>query len=122
MADIRRLTVRFDEEAFAEDVDHATAAGRRVAQQARIRLEREGLRTTEARRCMAEGPDGTRLPHCVKVYLPPPDGQWGLVLEVVRSRRTLQLAYLAFGLRHPDQPWQPSVYQVAHRRLHGGET
>ncbi len=35
MADIRRLTVRFDEEAFAEDVDHATVAGRRVAQQAR---------------------------------------------------------------------------------------
>ena len=122
MADIRRLTVRFDDEAFAEDVDHATAAGRRVAQEARIRLEREGLATTEARRCMAEGPDGTRLPHCVKVYLPPPDGQWGLVLEVVRSQRTLQLAYLAFGLRHPDQPWQPSVYQVAHRRLHAGET
>jgi hypothetical protein len=27
-------------------------------------------------------------------------------------------AYLAFGLCHPKRSWQPSVYQVAHRRLH----
>jgi hypothetical protein len=29
------------------------------------------------------------------------------------------LVCLAFGLRHPTRAWQPSVYQVADRRLHG---
>lgn len=33
----------------------------------------------------------------------------------------LRLAYLAFGVGHPEHPWQPSVYQVANRRLHAGE-
>ena len=42
MADIAHFAVRFDEEAFAEDLEHATAAGREVAVAAR--LEREGVR------------------------------------------------------------------------------
>ncbi len=57
----------------------------------------------------------------MKVYLPPRLGRWGLVLEVVRARGELQLEHRAFGVRHPDRPWAPSVYQVAHRRLHAGE-
>jgi hypothetical protein len=32
------------------------------------------------------------------------------------------LVALAFGLRHPERAWQPSVYQFAHRRLHGAAT
>jgi hypothetical protein len=28
------------------------------------------------------------------------------------------LVCLAFGVRHPTRPWQPSVYEVADRRLH----
>ena len=35
MADIGRFPVRFDDEAFAEDLAHASATGRRVAEQAR---------------------------------------------------------------------------------------
>ena len=70
---------------------------------------------------MAEGPEGTRLRRCVKVYPPPPAGRWGLVLELVRAGGVLQLEHRAFGVRHPDRPWQPSVYQVADRRLHAGE-
>jgi hypothetical protein len=27
------------------------------------------------------------------------------------------LVCVAFGRRHPLHPWQPSVYQIAHRRL-----
>jgi hypothetical protein len=28
------------------------------------------------------------------------------------------LITLAFGVRHPRRAWQPSVYQVAHARMH----
>jgi hypothetical protein len=31
----------------------------------------------------------------------------------------LRLAFLAFGVGHPEHPWQPSAYDVAHNRLHG---
>jgi hypothetical protein len=42
-----------------------------------------------------------------------------LVLRLGRDADQLVLYHLAIGVRHPDHPWQPSVYQVAHRRLHG---
>ncbi len=110
--------VRFDDEAFVEDLAHASAAGQKVALQARRRLERDGLAASETRPCLAEGPEGTRLAGCVKLYLPPPAGRWGLVLRLARAEEELVLYHLAFGVRHPERPWQPSVYQVAHRRLH----
>jgi hypothetical protein len=116
-----RFRVRFDELPFAEDLDHASAAGRRVALEARRGLEREGFAVDELVRCLAEARDGTRLKGCVKTYLPQPDGPWGMVFTGDREPdATPVLVCVAFGLRHPDQPWQPSVYQVAQRRLHGG--
>ena len=33
----------------------------------------------------------------------------------------LVLSFVAFGVAHPEHPWQPSVYQVAHQRLHPSE-
>jgi hypothetical protein len=117
VADIGRFDVLFDEEALAEDVAHATPAGRRVASDARARLEREGVAADETRPCMNEGPEGTQLAGCVKLYLPPPTGRWGMVLQLGRAGQGLVLYHLAFGVRHPERPWQPSVYQVAHRRL-----
>jgi hypothetical protein len=118
--DIPRLQVRFDEEAFAEDLHHATRAGREVGDRERARLEREGIPTDELQPCAPEGPEGTRLAGCVKTYLPRPDGQWGMVFTGdLEPDGSPVLVALAFGLRHPERPWQPSVYQVAHRRLHG---
>jgi hypothetical protein len=32
-----------------------------------------------------EGPEGTALGGCVKVYVPPPAGRWGLVLRLGRD-------------------------------------
>lgn len=41
-----------------------------------------------------------------------------MVLDIDRRGGRLVLAYLAFGLRHPGRDVrQPSVYEVAHRRL-----
>lgn len=40
MGDKRRLTARFDDEAFGEDLAHATRAGREVGELERARVER----------------------------------------------------------------------------------
>lgn len=109
----------FDADLWAEDMIRASAAAREVAAAARGAFESEGVQIDQLRPCDPEGPDGTSLPHCVKVYLPPPAGQHGMVLEIDRRAGRLVLAYLAFGLRHPGPDVrQPSVYEIAHRRLH----
>lgn len=115
-----RFRVRFDELAFTVDLEHATPAARQVAIAARARLEQNGADPAELKRCDPEGRDGTRLPNCVKAYLPEPGGRWRMVFEILRdpATRELKLAYLAFGAGHPEHPWQPSAYQVAHGRLH----
>jgi hypothetical protein len=112
--------VRFDDGAFAEDLHHATAAGRVVGIEARGRLEPEGIAAGELFGCDPDARDGTRLAGCVKTYLPQPDGGWGIVFSGDRATggRPVLVA-LAFGVRHPVHAWQPSVYQVAHRRLNG---
>jgi hypothetical protein len=114
-----RFAVRFDELAFAEDLQHATAAGRRAGERARRALERDGVTAERLLRCQPEGRDGTRLGGCVKTRIPWPDGRWGIVLvPIASSTGALTLRAFAFGERHPTAPWRPSVYQVAHRRLH----
>jgi hypothetical protein len=37
------------------------------------------------------------------------------------TMRDPYLAYLAFGAGHPEQTWRPSIYRVAHQRLHSDE-
>ena len=119
MSDSPRFSAHFDEEAFAEDLDHATDAGRLVAQAERARMERDGLPVGELLACDPDARDGTRLAGCVKTYLPQPNGDWGMVFTGDTDERgTPVLLYVAFGVRHPIHAWQPSVYQVAHRRLH----
>ena len=56
----------------------------------------------------------------MKVYVPAPIGPWGLVLALRPLEGEPVLYHLAFGVRHPQQAWQPSAYQVADRRLHAG--
>lgn len=114
-----RYGVHFDELAFAEDLRHASPAGREVARAARVRLERDGAPLDELRRCDPAHRDGTRLPNCVKTYLLDPGGRWRMIFEVLHdpAAAQLRLSYLAFGVGHPDHAWQPSAYQVAHRRL-----
>jgi hypothetical protein len=68
--------------------------------------------------CDEEGADGTQLAHCLKVYLPPPDGKFGMVFRVERRDGKLRLVYAAFGVRHhPRDSNAPTVYQIAHDRL-----
>jgi hypothetical protein len=115
-----RFAVRFNDEWWRRDLIGSDPEGRAVARRARERYEREGVAPTELRACLADGPDGTELSNCVKAYLGAPavGEPYGIVLvaDVIAGR--LVLRFLAFGERHP-RPGVQSVYQRAHKRLHG---
>jgi hypothetical protein len=111
--------VFFDKAAFDEDLQRAAAAGRAAALAARDAFVHDGCPLTELLACNDEAPDATRLPGCVKVYLPSRAGKFGMVFAIERKAGRLLLAYLAFGVRHqPHDSHAPTVYQLAHRRLH----
>lgn len=112
------LPARFDSDAWDKDIARAGNNGRAAAETARDRYKRDGVPVEELRQVQNEGPDGTILPNCVKVYLPPPFGRFGMVFEVVRAEE-LRLEYIAFGVRHhPPESNASTVYELAHRRLH----
>ena len=112
--------VLFNEGAFAEDAMRSGRAGAKALREARSQIEREGVEMKALRRCDPESRDGTKLPSCFKVYLPPPNGKFGMVFRFVRDSEGLALRYLAFGVRHhPRDSNAPTVYDIAHRRLHG---
>jgi hypothetical protein len=111
--------VAFDDAAFAEDLGHSAPNASAAAQNERDALAKDGLLSNRLKACEDEGRDGTRLPGCAKVYIPEPDGPWGMVFELrVDQDGRPYMACLAFGLRHPTGPGVLSVYEVADRRLH----
>lgn len=111
--------VLFNEGAFAEDTMRSGRAGAQALREARSQFEREGVEIKVLRRCDPEHRDGTKLSACFKVYLPPPNGKFGMVFRFVRDADGLALRYLAFGVRHhPRDSNAPTVYEIADRRLH----
>lgn len=116
--------VAFDDDVWAEEVGRFNATGRAqtVAHAARAAIERPGARIA-VRRCDAEGPDGTRLAGCAKVYLPldleASRSPYGFVFALRADSDTgrVMLRLVPYGERHPRTG--RSVYQRAHRRLHG---
>ena len=120
------VPVRFEAEVWDEEVSRLRpgSALRQAAEAARARLEAE---PTAARwlACEAERPGQPLLPRCLKLYLPlgrePSAAPYGFVFELVASREPeplFSLRLLAFGERHP-RPGVRSVYERAHKRLHG---
>jgi hypothetical protein len=111
--------VVFDEMAFSEDVKRASASGANAARTARKRYEEDGAPTERLRLCAKEADDQTSLPGCLKIYLPEPAGRFGMVFQLEIHPAGARLSYLAFGVRHhPRDSHAPSVYQLAHQRLH----
>ncbi len=108
--------VRFNDARFQQDVQAVRPAGHAIALQARAALERDGIDSSMLARCESEHRDGTDLHGMVKLYLPIPYGEWGLVLQAAKDNAGLHLLVVAFGERHPENG--PSVYQIAHHRLH----
>jgi hypothetical protein len=114
----------FDEDVWVEEVGRFTATGpaHTSARVARAQIERPGA-SVAVRPCESEGADGTRLAACAKVYVPvdvePSLAPYGFVFviqaETLGGRVLLRL--VAYGERHPSSG--RSVYERAHRRLHG---
>jgi len=109
--------VHVDERELVEDLAHASEAGRSAIELMVQRLKADGVLAAWLKQCDAEARDGTRLPGCVKLYIPRPAGQWGAVFLGGSVDERPVLFLLAVGERHPGAPWQPSVYEIAHRRL-----
>jgi hypothetical protein len=114
--------VRINPDTWAQEVDRYRkgAAPRLAAERERRCLERDGIGLSVLERCAAEGEDGTRLEGLVKVYVPirdaaPSERPCGFVLIPTREG---MLALVAFGERHPAAGTR-SVYERAHKRLHG---
>ena len=114
-----RAPAVFDDAAFVEDLNRASDTGREVALAARNEYEQDGVPTAHLLACGREGPDGTALANCMKIYLPRPAGKFGMVFRIELRRSKSLLAYAAFGVRHhPHDSHAPTVYQVAHGRVH----
>jgi hypothetical protein len=114
--------VGFDDDALADDLEHLPAAAEEALRAFRKTAQREGgIQRSRLMACQAEGRDGTRLPGCVKTYVPWPTGRFGAVLvAVTHPARPLALRVVAFGIRHrPPRSSAPTVYEVADRRLNG---
>jgi hypothetical protein len=86
--------VVFDDRWFEADLHRASPKGKDVAGAAREQFERDGVDSDLLFACQDPGPDGTRLPGCVKTYLGPGTGRgpghwewcsWPLEPRAVRS-------------------------------------
>jgi hypothetical protein len=120
MTDTRggRAPALFDDALFAEDLNRTSDTGRKVALAARTEYERDGVPLDHLLPCEEEGPEGTALAHCMKIYLPRPAGKFGMVFRIALRDDKALLAYAAFGVRHhPRNSRAPTVYEIAHRRL-----
>jgi hypothetical protein len=113
-----RFDVRVVDQVLTEDLARCTPAARASIEPMIATLCKEGAPREWLRRCEGEGRDGTRLSGCVKTYIPRPAGQWGAVFAGDEEAGKPALVIIAVGERHPAQSWKPSVYEIAHRRLH----
>ncbi|MGN6558635.1 MAG: hypothetical protein ACTHLH_11585 [Solirubrobacterales bacterium] len=119
--------VYFGPKEWTEEVERfaLNSPARLQAQRARREI-RAGRAPLALRRCRAEGaPDGTSLRGCVKLYVPlgkpgASEAPYGFVFRLQQeSEGGLSLNLVAFGERHPDNPATRTVYERAHKRLHG---
>ena len=121
------IALTFDADIWEQEVDRfpERSRARSAAERARRELEDSASVRSNLRRCAREGEDGTRLANCVKAYIPldrpGSEAPFGFVFQAGIGEgppRRLELRLLAFGERHPG-PGTRSVYERAHKRLHG---
>lgn len=114
--------VGLDDDALEEDLAHLPPSAEVALRSFSKELRRlGGISRSRLMACQAEGRDGTRLPGCVKTYIPWPDGRFGAVfVAVTHPNRPMALRAIAFGIRHhPRGSTAQTVYEVADRRLSG---
>lgn len=120
------VPVRFDREEWREEVERLDERSQARIQAERARREIEaGTATLNWQRCEAEGEGGTNLPGCNKLYVPlgkpgATEAPFGFVFQLAQDPDgSLVWNFIAFGERHPDNPATRTVYERAHKRLHG---
>jgi hypothetical protein len=119
-------SVEFGSREWVEEVERfeSGAIARVRAEGARREIEAED-RKLIWRPCEAEHASGAHLPGCRKLYVPlnaegASAAPYGFVFQLVQtSDSTLIWNFIAFGERHPDNPNTRTVYERAHKRLHG---
>jgi hypothetical protein len=75
--------VHVDDRELAEDLAHASEAGRAAIGSTVQSIKAAGCPAAWLKQCDIEARDGTRLPGCVKLYIPQPAGQWERCFLVV---------------------------------------
>lgn len=122
----RSLAVRIDPTVWDEEVGRFVegSPARIAGERERGRLEHDGIALSRLLRCEPEGGEGTRLAGLVRSYVPigdrpPSERPFGFVFSPERGPQGLYLELLAYGERHLASSAARSVYERAHRRLHG---
>lgn len=120
------VSIRFDREEWWQEVERLDKRSVARAQAERARKEIEaGMSSLNWQRCEAEGEGGTSLPGCNKLYVPlgkqgASEAPFGFVFQLAQdSDGSLVWNFIAFGERHPQNPATRTVYERAHKRLHG---
>jgi hypothetical protein len=120
-----RLGVRIGALVWRQEVERYDpgSQARAAAERERTGLERDGVRVSELQACDQLGQDGTRLGGLAKLYVPiwaapPSQRPFAFVFGPGRDERGPYLALVAYGERHPKRGAR-SVYERAHKRLHG---
>jgi hypothetical protein len=120
-----RIAARISRDVWLEEVERLNVRSRAriVAERERRTLEAAGVDLSQLRACSESGGDGTRLKGLYKVYVPiqdgPPSGRpFAFVFSPARRGADVFLRLVAFGERHPSRGTR-SVYERAHKRLHG---
>jgi hypothetical protein len=122
----RRVPIEFGSLEWEEEVERygPRSAARAHAQTARKTIE-AGTAKLDWKRCKADGPGGTKLPGCRKLYVPlGKDGAsqapYGFVFQLIQKPdHSLAWNLIAFGERHPANARTRNVYERAHKRLQG---
>ena len=109
---------RFDPDTWEQDLARSTPAGRAAAESTKADYEPSGVPREHLHPCDPEGRDGNHLANCLKVYIPHPNGKWGMVFEAVEVDSRLRLEFIAFGVRHhPKGSHAHDVYDLAGERV-----
>lgn len=119
-------SIKFGAEEWQEEVERykPSSSARVQAQKARKEID-AGAAKLDWKRCRVESEDGSGLPGCQKLYVPlgkqgASDAPYGFVFQLVQNEdKSLAWYMIAFGERHPSNPQTRSVYERAHKRLHG---
>lgn len=130
-----KFAVIFDEEAWEEDTKSARkkavprgkkrqskhAETLREVERARERLERDGISLDELEECDAEARDGTSLPGCYKLRLPPKDERGSFKFRMIFQLTADEtFLFLAYGVGHqPSRIGALDAYKRADKRLNG---